>query len=139
MDLGKIRSKLNRTHVNHYQMVEDFVSDIQLVFANCATFNPPETEIGKAGVALHAFFISRLVALLPYVDIRASTPISEQSDWPTVRGTKRRRIDGKSSLKGSSHGSIDDSDALSSPDLQPDDNNSRTSMGCGGESSASGL
>jgi len=40
MDLGTVRSRLNRAHFNHYQIVEEFVADIQLVFSNCDTFNP---------------------------------------------------------------------------------------------------
>jgi len=40
MDLGTVRSRLSRAHFNHYQTVEEFVSDIQLIFTNCDTFNP---------------------------------------------------------------------------------------------------
>lgn len=40
MDFGTIRSRLNKQNFNHYQTIEDFVSDVKLVFANCATFNP---------------------------------------------------------------------------------------------------
>ena len=40
MDLGTIRSQLSKTHFNHYQTIEEFVADVQLVFTNCATFNP---------------------------------------------------------------------------------------------------
>jgi len=40
MDLGTVRTRLNKAHFNHYQSVEEFVADVQLVFTNCATFNP---------------------------------------------------------------------------------------------------
>jgi len=40
MDLGTVRSRLSKTHFNHYQSVEEFVADIQLIFTNCDTFNP---------------------------------------------------------------------------------------------------
>ena len=40
MDLGTVRSRLTRTHFNHYQSVEEFVADVELIFTNCATFNP---------------------------------------------------------------------------------------------------
>jgi len=40
MDLGTVRSRLSKTHFNHYQSVEEFVADLQLIFTNCDTFNP---------------------------------------------------------------------------------------------------
>jgi len=40
MDLGTVRSRLSKTHFNHYQIVEEFVADVNLIFTNCATFNP---------------------------------------------------------------------------------------------------
>jgi len=40
MDLATIRSRLSRVHFNHYQIIEEFVADVQLIFSNCATFNP---------------------------------------------------------------------------------------------------
>jgi len=45
MDLGTIRSRLNKQHFNHYQSVEEFVGDVQLVFTNCDTFNPVRYNI----------------------------------------------------------------------------------------------
>jgi len=40
MDLSTVRSRLSKSHFNHYQTVEEFVSDLQLIFTNCDTFNP---------------------------------------------------------------------------------------------------
>jgi len=40
MDLGTVRSRLGKTHFSHYQSVEEFVADVQLIFTNCSTFNP---------------------------------------------------------------------------------------------------
>ena len=35
-----MRSRLSKTHFSHYQSVEEFVADVQLIFTNCAMFNP---------------------------------------------------------------------------------------------------
>ena len=40
MDFGTIKMKLRPGHFNHYNKIEDFLSDIRLVFRNCAKFNP---------------------------------------------------------------------------------------------------
>lgn len=58
----------------------------------------PESDIGKAGIATHKYFLSRLAKLLPYIDleIAAATPTSEQLSRPA----KRRKLTSKSA-KGS--------------------------------------
>ncbi len=35
----KIKQKLSKTHFNHYDIVEEFLADVRLVFDNCARYN----------------------------------------------------------------------------------------------------
>jgi len=53
----------------------------------------PESDIGKAGTATHTYFLSRLAALLPFVNVESTTAYTEQ----TPRPAKRRKPNPKSS------------------------------------------
>ena len=44
----KIRQKLSRQHFNHYDIVEEFLADVRLVFDNCAKYNAVSTRRSKA-------------------------------------------------------------------------------------------
>lgn len=39
MDLTSIRAKLQPTHFEQYESVEEFIADCKQIFKNCATFN----------------------------------------------------------------------------------------------------
>lgn len=39
MDLTLVKQKLQLKHVQHYQSPIEFVSDVRLVFSNCAKYN----------------------------------------------------------------------------------------------------
>jgi len=52
----------------------------------------PESDIGKAGAATHKYFLSRLAALLPFVNVETTTVVTEQ----TLRPAKRRKPNPKS-------------------------------------------
>ncbi|XP_017007757.3 bromodomain adjacent to zinc finger domain protein 1A [Drosophila takahashii] len=56
MDLAKIKSKLN---MGSYQLNEELLSDIQLVFRNCDLYNVEGNEIYDAGCQLERFVIDR--------------------------------------------------------------------------------
>lgn len=56
MDFGTIRTKL-REH--RYVSIQEFISDIELVFYNCKLYNGETTDVGKMGKAVHDEF-SRL-------------------------------------------------------------------------------
>ena len=43
-DLGSIKTKLEK---NKYETLQDFLNDIQLVWDNCHTYNPPFNQITK--------------------------------------------------------------------------------------------
>ncbi|KAJ8252741.1 hypothetical protein COCON_G00220530 [Conger conger] len=65
MDLSAIRSKLNKRSPLHYYTPDHYVSDICLMFRNCATFNYPDSEVAQAGRSLEAFFQSKLREVFP--------------------------------------------------------------------------
>lgn len=43
MDLTLVKRKLQRKHPLHYKSTTEFVSDVRLVFSNCAKFNEVST------------------------------------------------------------------------------------------------
>ncbi|EDV91500.1 bromodomain adjacent to zinc finger domain protein 1A [Drosophila grimshawi] len=61
MDLAKIKSKLN---MGQYQINEEVLSDIQLVFKNCDLYNVEGNEIYDAGSELERFVMSRCKDLM---------------------------------------------------------------------------
>ncbi|KAH8318080.1 hypothetical protein KR074_007621 [Drosophila pseudoananassae] len=56
MDLAKIKSKLN---MGKYQLNEELLNDIQLVFRNCDLYNVEGNEIYDAGCQLERFVMDR--------------------------------------------------------------------------------
>ncbi|KAF7654255.1 hypothetical protein LDENG_00071820 [Lucifuga dentata] len=57
MWLGKVAEKLQK---NKYQTVGEFVSDLQLIFTNCASFNRDNAEFYTKGARLKEFFEEEL-------------------------------------------------------------------------------
>lgn len=55
--LSTIREKVNNCE---YQSAADFVSDVELMFANCLEYNPRHSNEAKAGLRLQEFFHSEL-------------------------------------------------------------------------------
>ena len=43
-DLGSVKLKLDK---NGYETVQDFLNDVQLIWDNCHTYNPPLNQITK--------------------------------------------------------------------------------------------
>lgn len=39
MDLSTVKKKLQKKHSQHYQVPDDFVADVRLIFKNCERFN----------------------------------------------------------------------------------------------------
>jgi len=56
MDLTTIKSKLSPHHPHHYRNVSEFIDDIELIFSNCALFNPPDADVAKYGKSLKDYF-----------------------------------------------------------------------------------
>lgn len=69
MDLSSIKCKLRRGHFNHYNTIEEFLSDIKLVFKNCYTYNNASSEIYSVGKSIEAYFETIVQTYLPcYLD-----------------------------------------------------------------------
>lgn len=54
MDLSTIRRKVRDP--TSYPTFKSWVSDVRLIFQNCEIFNEDDSEIGRAGHTLHAYF-----------------------------------------------------------------------------------
>lgn len=53
MDLSTIMTKLQK---NHYSSMTDFVKDVELVFSNARTYNPPGTDVHLMANTLSNYF-----------------------------------------------------------------------------------
>ena len=60
MDFGTIKRKLNAAK---YLDLASFVADVQLVFMNCETYNPPRSAVARNGAKLKTFFNKRIKEL----------------------------------------------------------------------------
>ncbi|XP_009077837.1 PREDICTED: tripartite motif-containing protein 66 [Acanthisitta chloris] len=65
MDLSTIRNKLQKKDKSHYSAPEELVTDVRLMFWNCAKFNYPDSEVAEAGRCLHIFFEDKLKEIYP--------------------------------------------------------------------------
>uniref|UniRef100_H0VAH0 Tripartite motif containing 66 n=1 Tax=Cavia porcellus TaxID=10141 RepID=H0VAH0_CAVPO len=65
MDLSIIRRKLQKKDPAHYTTPEEVVSDVRLMFWNCAKFNYPDSEVAEAGRCLEVFFEGWLKEIYP--------------------------------------------------------------------------
>ncbi|NXX88634.1 TRI66 protein, partial [Centropus bengalensis] len=65
MDLSTIRKKLQKRDKYHYSSPEELVTDVRLMFWNCAKFNYPDSEVAEAGRCLHVFFEDKLKEIYP--------------------------------------------------------------------------
>uniref|UniRef100_A0A663F644 RING-type E3 ubiquitin transferase n=1 Tax=Aquila chrysaetos chrysaetos TaxID=223781 RepID=A0A663F644_AQUCH len=65
MDLSIIRNKLQKKDKSHYSAPEELVTDVRLMFWNCAKFNYPDSEVAEAGRCLDVFFEGKLKEIYP--------------------------------------------------------------------------
>ncbi|NXB71854.1 TRI66 protein, partial [Donacobius atricapilla] len=75
MDLSTIRKKLQKKDKSHYSTPEELVTDVRLMFWNCAKFNyvalnefiplQPDSEVAEAGRCLDEFFEDKLKEIYP--------------------------------------------------------------------------
>ncbi|XP_074853797.1 tripartite motif-containing protein 66 [Carettochelys insculpta] len=82
MDLSVMRQKLQKKDKSHYSSPEELVTDVRLMFWNCAKFNYPDSEVAEAGRCLEVFFESRLKDIFP--DKRFPLMQQEDSDSEEV-------------------------------------------------------
>lgn len=67
MDFTSIKKKLLRQHFNHYMTLSEFIADINLVFANCLTYNPTGSELAECANTVHHYFIDLVRQLIPHL------------------------------------------------------------------------
>ena len=53
MDYGTVKAKMDN---KEYNSVLEFKADMELIFANCALYNKPDTAVGQAGIAASEYF-----------------------------------------------------------------------------------
>uniref|UniRef100_H3BA14 Tripartite motif containing 66 n=1 Tax=Latimeria chalumnae TaxID=7897 RepID=H3BA14_LATCH len=82
MDLSVIRGKLLKLSPLHYYSPEQFVSDVRLMFRNCAKFNYADSEVAHAGRSLRIYFEEKLKEVFP--DRSFSEPEPDDSDADEV-------------------------------------------------------
>ncbi|XP_049636944.1 tripartite motif-containing protein 66 [Suncus etruscus] len=82
MDLSIIRRKLQKKDPAHYTTPEEVVSDVRLMFWNCAKFNYPDSEVAEAGRCLEVFFEGWLKDIYP--EKQFAQPRQEDSDSEEV-------------------------------------------------------
>ncbi|KAM4611067.1 E3 ubiquitin-protein ligase TRIM33 isoform 2-T2 [Polymixia lowei] len=65
MDLKKVKKKLQVRSSHYYQTLQDFVSDVRLVFQNCASYNEVGSEMATTGKAVSIYFEEKLQEVYP--------------------------------------------------------------------------
>lgn len=118
MDLTLVKRKLQRKHPLHYKSPKEFVSDVRLVFSNCAKYNEmsriiqvydeekqsnvqADSEVAEAGKAVSLYFEERLLEIFPEqtfpvvmekeTQIEAEKEDSDDSDDDIIQ-PKRKRL-----------------------------------------------
>ncbi|XP_027634147.2 tripartite motif-containing protein 66 isoform X1 [Falco peregrinus] len=111
MDLSIIRNKLLKKDKSHYSAPEELVTDVRLMFWNCAKFNYPDSEVAEAGRCLNAFFEGKLKEIYPdrhfpsmqqedsdseEVESQNSKMLTQDFQWPSygqecIQPKRRRR------------------------------------------------
>uniref|UniRef100_A0A668AB67 E3 ubiquitin-protein ligase TRIM33 n=1 Tax=Myripristis murdjan TaxID=586833 RepID=A0A668AB67_9TELE len=96
MDLKKVKRKLQVRSSQHYQTTQDFVSDVRLVFKNCAKYNEMSriiqvydeekqinaqagSEMATSGKAVSVYFEEKLLEMFPGQSF-PETPETESVD-----------------------------------------------------------
>ncbi|KAM9328070.1 transcription intermediary factor 1-alpha-like isoform 2-T2 [Pholidichthys leucotaenia] len=65
MDLSIVKRKLESKNGESYVSVEGFVTDVRLIFFNCAKYYKASSEVGSAGLYLEDYFEEQLISLYP--------------------------------------------------------------------------
>lgn len=67
VDIGSIRMALKRTKTNTYETLEDFVSDVELMWSNAHTFNTEDAPVCGFAKDLQEWFWQKMTAQFPHV------------------------------------------------------------------------
>ncbi|XP_029291565.1 E3 ubiquitin-protein ligase TRIM33 isoform X2 [Cottoperca gobio] len=85
MDLKKVKKRLQLRSSHHYQSIQEFVSDMRLVFTNCANYNEINTQVGSemaiSGKAVSLCFEEKLQETFP----EQSFPETPESECPDTK------------------------------------------------------
>uniref|UniRef100_A0A3Q0SAL3 E3 ubiquitin-protein ligase TRIM33 n=1 Tax=Amphilophus citrinellus TaxID=61819 RepID=A0A3Q0SAL3_AMPCI len=65
MDLKKVKKKLQLRNSQYYESIQEFVSDMRLVFKNCAKYNEAGSEMAISGKAVSLYFEEKLQEMFP--------------------------------------------------------------------------
>jgi len=65
MDLKRVKRKLQLRSSQYYKTLQDFVSDVRLVFNNCAKYNEVGSEMAVSGKAVSMLFEEKLLEMYP--------------------------------------------------------------------------
>lgn len=79
MDLKKVKKKLQLRSSQYYKTTQEFVSDMRLVFKNCAKYNEVGSEMEISGKAVSLYFEEKLQEMFPGQSF-PETPEPESSD-----------------------------------------------------------
>lgn len=98
MDFNTIKCKLRRGHFAHYNSIEECISDVQLVFQNCFTYNAPTSDVYAVGKSVQRYFESLVKHYLPcyleYFHQQCAIPIvateMNSADGPSRQKKQRR-------------------------------------------------
>ncbi|XP_034732427.1 E3 ubiquitin-protein ligase TRIM33 isoform X4 [Etheostoma cragini] len=79
MDLKKVKKRLQLRSSQYYKSIQEFVSDMRLVFTNCANYNEVGSEMAISGKAVSLYFEEKLQEMFPGQSF-PETPESEAPD-----------------------------------------------------------
>uniref|UniRef100_A0A3P8SK29 E3 ubiquitin-protein ligase TRIM33 n=1 Tax=Amphiprion percula TaxID=161767 RepID=A0A3P8SK29_AMPPE len=79
MDLKRVKKKLQLRSSQYYQSTLEFVSDMRLVFKNCAKYNEVGSEMAISGKAVSLYFEEKLQEMFPGQSF-PETPETESLD-----------------------------------------------------------
>ncbi|XP_070824344.1 E3 ubiquitin-protein ligase TRIM33 isoform X4 [Chaetodon trifascialis] len=65
MDLKKVKKRLQLRSSQYYQSTQEFVSDMRLIFKNCAKYNEAGSEMAISGEAVGLHFEEKLQEMFP--------------------------------------------------------------------------
>ncbi|KAG7455869.1 hypothetical protein MATL_G00245530 [Megalops atlanticus] len=97
MDLPIVKRKLESKYSAGCSSLEESVTDVLLIFRNCAKFSQADTEIEAAGKNLEKYFEEQLRGLCPdrtFPEVKAEgagpvTPPTADEDSPTAKRPRR--------------------------------------------------
>ncbi|XP_068588922.1 E3 ubiquitin-protein ligase TRIM33 isoform X2 [Cebidichthys violaceus] len=90
MDLKKVKRRLQLRSSQYYQTIQEFVSDMRLIFKNCANYNEVGSEMAISGKAVSLYFEEKLQEMFPGQSF-PETPETPDTECPE---TKEKMDDG---------------------------------------------